>query len=116
MTLPRRLAKPAKRSNRWRSQAHCSFVRSHACCACGADAAIEVAHLRLGTGAGMGQKPHDWHTISLCRDCHAQQHRIGEAAFAAFHKIDLNALASEFASASPKAIDIRREKMERGCG
>lgn len=30
--LPRRIPRPAKRSTRWRSQAHLNFVRSHECC------------------------------------------------------------------------------------
>ena len=113
MMLPRRVPKPAKRASRWRSQAHCNFVRSHACCACGSDSGIEVAHVRIGSGAGMGQKPDDWNTISLCRDCHARQHQIGEPSFELVTSINMMDLAEEFAKASPKAMEIRAEKAAR---
>ena len=113
--LPPRIPKKPKRETRWRSQAHCSFVRSHACCACGSTAAIEVAHVRMGSGAGMGQKPDDWRTVSLCHECHAAQHRHGESTF--WHKglsgLDVDALIDAFCKASPKAAEIRRVKAER---
>jgi hypothetical protein len=117
MTLPRKIPKAAKRSSRWRSIAHCNFVRSHHCCSplCGGFP-IEVAHIRLGSGSGIGQKPDDWNTISLCRDCHAEQHRVGEATFAKRFKVDLSGMAEQFAAASPKAAEIRRIKQERANG
>lgn len=90
-----------------------NFVRSHACCACQTTAAIEVAHVRIGSGAGMGQKPDDWNTISLCRECHAMQHRVGEIAFEAFHGFSMAEMAYAFAKASPKAAEIRQIKRER---
>lgn len=115
--LPRRIPKPAKRSSRWRSAAHCNFVRSHACCNCGSDVAIEVAHVRLGSGAGMGQRPHDYLTVSLCRDCHAQQHRVGEVTFwnDFISKTDGDLggpfdLIEAFCKASPKAREIREAR------
>ncbi|GLT02825.1 hypothetical protein GCM10007897_42490 [Sphingobium jiangsuense] len=108
--LPRRIPKPPKRSGRWRSQAHCSFVRSHACCACGSTVAIEVAHVRTGTGAGMGQKPHDYWTISLCRDCHARQHQVGETTFERNNRINMKELAEEFCRQSPKRHEIMEAK------
>lgn len=112
--LPRRIPKQRNRSDRWHSPAHCNFVRSHECCVPGcAGRPIEVAHLRNGTDAGMGRKASDWFTISLCRDCHAEQHRIGEPSFQTLHAIDMHALAAEFAAASPKAAEIRRVQNER---
>jgi len=105
--LPRRIPKPAKRASRWRSQAHCSFVRSHACCACGSTAAIEVAHVRKGTGAGIGQKPSDFWTISLCRECHSTQHKLGEESFEKLANINMKGLAMEFAKASPRWPQIK---------
>lgn len=112
--LPRRIPKPAKRASRWRSQAHCNFVRSHHCCApmCGG-MPIEVAHVRIGSGAGVGQKPDDWNTISLCRDCHRLQHRIGEKAFEKRYGIDMTAMAADFAKASPKRHEIEQVQRER---
>lgn len=112
--LPARIPKPRKRSSRWRSPSHCTFVRSHECCVPNCDGRpIEVDHIRKGSGAGMGQKPDDWNTISLCRDCHATQHRLGEDSFAKLTGIDMQALAAEFAKASPKAMEIKREKESR---
>lgn len=77
----RKLPKKAKRDGRFRSQKHCGHIRQHACVVCDASAPIEVAHLRLGSGAGMGQKPHDWQATPLCKSCHAKQHLIGEETF-----------------------------------
>lgn len=114
MTLPPRIQKKRTRSERWRSQAHCTFVRSHHCVVPGCQSGpIEVAHVRSGSDAGMGRKPSDWFTVSLCRDHHAEQHRVGEGPFERSHGIDLHALAAEFAKASPKAAEIRIEQMER---
>lgn len=114
MTLPPRIPKKAKRSSRWRSQAHCNFVRSHQCCAkdC-TDLPIEVAHVRLGSGAGIGQKPDDWRTVSLCRSHHAMQHTIGEASFWAAQERDVEELIDAFCKASPKAHEIRLARQER---
>jgi hypothetical protein len=76
LMLPQRIPKPKKRATRWRSQAHCNFVRSHGCSVAACHGVpIEVAHVRNGSGAGMGQKPDDWRTASLCRYHHAEQHR-----------------------------------------
>lgn len=115
MTLPARIPKQRNRSDRWRSLAHCTFVRSHRCVVPGCmDMPIEVAHLREGTDAGLGRKPSDFFTVSMCRDHHAEQHRIGESPFGRLYQIDLWDLAAEFASASPKATEIRHNKRERG--
>lgn len=111
--LPRRIPKPAKRASRWRSQAHCNFVRSHGCCVEGCTGRpIEVAHVRNGSGAGMGQRPDDFRTVSLCRDHHAEQHRVGEETFWKGRAVSL--LIEEFCRASPKAREIAAAKRERG--
>lgn len=73
--------------------------------------AIEVAHVRIGSGAGVGQKPDDWNTVSLCRDCHAEQHRVGERTF--WKSRPLAELVAAFCSASPKRHDIERIRKER---
>jgi hypothetical protein len=114
--LPRRIPKAPKRASRWRSQAHCNFVRSHECSTCGSAANIEVAHVRLGSGAGIGQKPDDWNTVSLCggqRGCHALQHRLGEISFWASYEIDPQALIAAFIKASPKRHEIEQARRER---
>lgn len=109
--LPRRIPKPPKRSSRWRSQAHCNFVRSHACSVCGSTVAIEVAHVRLGSGAGLQQKPDDWRTVSLCRECHVTQHMDGEQSFWSDYQRKtgntIDGLIDAFCKASPKAAEIR---------
>jgi len=109
--LPPRLAKKAKRSSRWRSQKHCNFVRSHACSVCGSDVAIEVAHVRLGSGAGMGQRPDDHRTVSLCKECHRKQHTIGERTFWANR--DVEVLIDAFCNASPMRKEIQEHKREK---
>lgn len=123
--LPARIQKKARRARRWRSPAHCNFVRSHACCNCGSTAAIEAAHVRLGSGAGIGQKPDDWRVVSLCHDCHqgggnAAQHTIGEPTFwARFQKRTGNAvedLIGAFIKASPKRREIELAQKDRTYG
>lgn len=108
--LPRRIPKAPKRSTRWRSQAHCNFVRQHACTNCGSVSAIEVAHVRKGSGAGIGQKPSDFRGVSLCRDCHSKQHTVGEDTFWAGR--DVEAIINAFCRASPKAAEIGRVRDE----
>lgn len=112
--LPQRIPKKAKRASRWRSQAHCSFVRSHCCSICGDSSGIEVAHVRLGSGAGIGQKPDDWRTVSLCKFCHTRQHFNGEATF--WEGRDVEALIGAFIAASPKCREIEQVKKERENG
>ncbi len=117
MTLPRKIPKPPKRSSRWRSLGHCNFVRSHGCSVPNCDGRpIEVAHVRTGSGAGIGQRPDDWNTISLCLAHHAEQHRIGEASFEKRHGFSMAEKAAEFAKASPKRAEIERIKRERNDG
>lgn len=113
----KRIPKPAKRSSRWRSQAHCNFVRSHFCVVPDCQLMpIEVAHVRVGSGAGVGQKPDDWNTIALCRTHHAEQHSIGERSFEKRHAIDMAAIAAEFAKQSPKRREIEAEQKGRNDG
>src|SRR5947209_2886931 len=71
------------------SAAHRAWVRRHRCSvpAC-QQLPIECAHVRSGTDGGIGLKPSDKWTISLCRLHHHEQHEIGEPAFEA--KYDLN--------------------------
>jgi hypothetical protein len=116
--LPRKIPKAAKRSSRWKSQAHCSFVRGHECSVAGCSGRpIEVAHVRLGSGAGMAQKPDDWRTVSLCQKHHALQHNRGEAWFwDEYAQRDIEALIDAFCKASPKAGEIARIRKEKESG
>lgn len=111
MNFPRKLPKPAKRSSRFKSQAHCNHVRAHACSVCGEMAPIEVAHVRIGSGAGVGQKPDDHRTVSLCRDCHAQQHQVGERTF--WRGKDVEALIAFFIRTSPRRQQIEQFMREQ---
>lgn len=58
----------------------------------------------------MGLKPGDMWTISLCSDCHSEQHRIGEASFEEKYQIDMKELARAFVKASPKRIELERAR------
>lgn len=115
--LPRRIPKAPKRASRWRSQAHCNDLRRYACANCAETAAIEVAHVRIGSGAGIGQKPDDFSAVPLCRDCHQRQHTIGERTFwadyKAIHGQSVEQLLAELQAASPKAREIAAAKRER---
>ncbi len=110
--LPKRIPKQSKRATRWRSQAHCNWLRGFHCCIAGCSSVpIEVAHVRLGSGAGIGQKPDDFRAVPLCRDHHSEQHQIGEMTFWSGRSIE--GLIDQFNAASPKAAEINRVKRER---
>jgi len=69
----------------------------------------------MGSGAGMGQKPDDWRAVSLCRDCHQMQHRVGEETFwNEYSDRDVEALIEAFIAASPKRFEIEKVRKERG--
>ena len=81
---------------------HRRWVKSHGCCVPGCLALdIEFAHLRSAANAGTGRKPHDAFGISLCRQHHDEQHRLGSQTFSDRHQIDPWALAAEFVRTSP---------------
>lgn len=104
----RKLPKKAKRETRFRSQRHLTHVRGHACVVCDASAPIEAAHVRLGSGAGMGQKPHDYLAVPLCGGadgCHPKQHRMGEETFWRKAEKDPQAIIAALIATSP----VRRE-------
>lgn len=118
MSLVRKIPTKAKRSSRWRSQAHCSHIRSHECVACGCAerGQIEVAHVRLGSHTGLGQRPDDWRAVPLCKSCHREsasaQHNVGEASFWKALGKDPMAIIEELIKTSPKRRDI--EEARRG--
>lgn len=112
--LPPAIPRKAKRESRWKSPAHRAFVRSRACCRCGSIAAVECAHVRIGSGAGISQKPDDWNTVGLCKACHTEQHTIGERSF--WHGADIEGLIAAYCRASPKSREIAQVKRERGLG
>lgn len=128
--LPPRITKEKKRATRWRSQAHTAFVRTFACAMCGSTNNREAAHVRMGSGAGMGQKPDDWRTVPLCAGlnanvafelgCHDTQHVIGEPSFwqqyQERHGQTVDQLLDALCAASPKRAEIERIKRERADG
>jgi hypothetical protein len=76
---------------------------------------IEAAHVRNGSGAGIGTKPDDFRAVSLCggvEGCHAKQHRVGEATFWAGR--DVEAIIRAFIQASPRRHEIEQVVKERG--
>ena len=106
--LPQRIKHKSDKADRGkRSPAHRAWVRGFACCACGAHAPIECAHVRTGTDGGMGVKPSDAWCIALCRSCHQRQHQIGEVSFEAENGINLIELAKAFFSRSPHKHKIK---------
>ena len=119
MALPARIPKAAKHASRWISKRHRTFVASFACCKCGSMRSVEAAHVRIGSGAGMGQKPDDWRTVSLCSACHRgqradAQHAMGERSFWA--GIDYERLIAEFIKASPLRREILAAQADRALG
>ena len=107
--LPQRIPRKSDKADKGkRSPAHRQWVRGHACSACGSLVAIECAHVRNGTDGGMGIKPSDRFCISLCKACHSDQHRMGEATFAKTWGIDLVAMADEFFRRSPHRMKLER--------
>jgi len=100
--LPDRLLSKPRREQRIRCPSHLKWVRGFKCCVPGCDyRPIEAAHVRAGTNGGVGLKPDDTWVISLCQLHHQEQHHAGEPAFERVYKIDMKALAKEFATKSP---------------
>ncbi|MES2326181.1 MAG: putative HNHc nuclease [Pseudomonadota bacterium] len=102
LRFPSRLPpKPPKSSSRT-CAAHRTWVRRHRCSVAGCQRLpIECAHVRNGTDGGVGLKPSDKWTVSLCQHHHLEQHEIGEARFEARYDLNLIDLAREFARRSP---------------
>lgn len=104
--LPRRIPKPAKRTERIRCPAHRAFIRTFVCLVCGAHP-TECAHVRINSGAGMGEKPDDSRCIPLCPTCHRNQHSEGEHTFYGIRGIDIEAMIRRFVTASPHRHKLR---------
>jgi hypothetical protein len=102
LRFPQRLPRENGKKTFRTCAAHRKWVKRHRCCVGGCrQLPIECAHVRIGTDGGVGLKPSDKWTISLCQFHHRQQHDIGEREFEARHEIDLHQLAREFARKSP---------------
>ena len=77
--------------------AHLKFIRTLPCIVCGDDSATvdrDAAHIRMPdmtvgkNNPGIGQKPHDFFTLPLCRECHTLQHGMNEGSFWDMYGID----------------------------
>lgn len=100
---------PVKKTSRT-CAAHRAWVRRHRCCVRSClGQPIECAHVRSGTDGGLGLKPSDRWTISLCRSHHLEQHEIGETAFEARYELNLRELAGEFSRRSPYRVKMLSE-------
>jgi hypothetical protein len=118
-----RIPKKPKRASRWKSQAHLGHVRKHACVNCGSVANIEAAHVRMGSGAGVGQKPDDFRAVPLCggaQGCHAEQHRCGEPSFWRLYEglngHDVEEVIDELIRTSPRRAEIEAVIKDRTNG
>ena len=111
LKLPDRLERERSRARGHREcPAHRAWVRRHHCCVPGClRRRIECAHVRREADGGMGLKPSDCWSVSLCRDHHIEQHEIGELAFERRYGLDLRELAKLFVRRSP-----HRKKLDSG--
>jgi hypothetical protein len=108
--LPERITRPRRVQENRSCPAHRAWVRRHHCVVPGCEELpIECAHVRSGTDGGTGLKPSDRWAVSLCRNHHAEQHRIGEIQFEARYGLELLEIAQEFARRSPHAPALRRD-------
>jgi hypothetical protein len=102
MRLPSRVQRERKLARERECTGHRAWVRRHHCCVPSClNIPIECAHVRTGTDGGVGLKPSDRWTVSLCSAHHSEQHRIGERRFEVRYGLDLLALARLFAAKSP---------------
>jgi hypothetical protein len=86
-------------------------IRMLPCLGCN-DEPSEAAHVRMQSGAhnkhgGMSKKPHDKWAVPLCRDCHREQHRIGERAFWSMVGVNPLLLAERLYAARGDLVKMR---------
>lgn len=84
LTLPRVVRHRRKPATRLRSKRHRDWLATLPCAFCGIHGTrppVEAAHLREGTDGGTGIKPSDIFCWPADRNCHRQQHAVGEPAF-----------------------------------
>jgi hypothetical protein len=100
--LPQRLKRTTQKRDERTCPAHRAWVRRHHCSVSNClQLPIECAHVRIETDGGVGLKPSDMWTVSLCAQHHREQHDLGERSFELKYDLDLKALAEEFAARSP---------------
>lgn len=109
MLPPRKHKNSGKQDERKRSPAHRSWIRGFECSnpkCITPDEPIECAHVRIGSGGGMGMKPSDAWCIALCRICHARSHNVGDQTFMQETGLGLVELAQAFYRASPHKVKL----------
>lgn len=125
MKLPKRRERPRsgiERAPQREWPRHRKFIRSLECvCArinvhqgmggVECSGRIECCHLRLGSHAPMGAKPHDWLTFPACEAHHRNSHVIGEYSFQKIYRLDLRAIALGLARRSPD-LEMRKALRE----
>lgn len=84
-----------------RNPDHLSWIRTLSCTVPGCTDPSVAAHVRQGTGGGMGLKPPDEWSVPLCHAHHSEQHAIGHLAFDLRHNLCLRAEAERLAVLSP---------------
>ena len=83
-----------QRHPRQKDAGRLAWLRTQPCVICGDNTSSEAAHIRTGhiehgkDYTGMGQKPDDKWTLSLCNRHHREQHGMNELAFWKQYGID----------------------------
>lgn len=95
--------KPTRRPKRKRKRdpKHLDFIRSLPCCVPGCRNPSEPHHLRTAANSGVGLKPDDRQTVSLCHFHHMRLHTIGTKSFEAETGLDLMEIARGLAVRPP---------------
>lgn len=115
MTLPPRIRQPLKEAKlKRRFPAHQKWVRGHKCvlwktgnCV----GPITFFHVDRAGYKGVSIKVPDWFGLSMCQD-HHNEYGLGPTTFEEKYKMDLVALAEEFALRSPKSYEMRMARQE----
>lgn len=63
-------------------RSHVESARARPCIVCGKKS--DACHIR-SKGAGGGEE--DWNLLSMCREHHSEQHRLGWSKFVSRHKV-----------------------------
>ena len=64
---------PQPKQKRHSDPAYLAHLRTLPCAVCGAYPPCEAAHVRLLSGGG-ALKPHDYHALPYCDQCHGLEH------------------------------------------
>jgi hypothetical protein len=117
MFLKRRKREPmgCRDSDMIRSPQHLAHLRGFVCAVSlthghECQGKIEAAHVRNGTDGGTSLKPSDCWALPLCRDHHAEQHRIGERSFDTKDQINMKSIAEKLWKASKHRLAFEKKR------